>query len=262
VASVGAFGDRPGELALVERVAPRAQFTELRSGPEAGPCLFASIRTQCRGRPATLYLAPYALSLLLCQPPSIASGSAGTCSPTVIGLDTSCVNNSADVFLGEAIGQTFAAAHTQVRRITVWRVAAEDSNVFGIHIFILRTDSLGAPNVSAILLDGPTVVVPYGDGQHHVRFDFMFDPPFTLPSPGTYCFAVQANPCYGFWDLVVDTNNDYGGGSIWYFSRSDCFLRAFPLNHPAADLIFEVEFCDTTTPTRRSSWGQLKAIYR
>ena len=172
------------------------------------------------------------------------------------------MNNSAGVYLGQAIGQTFTANSTLIRRITVWRVAVEDTNVWGIHLFILRTDSLGTPVVRPLLLDGPTLVVPYGDGEHHVRFDFIFDPPFQLPEPGTYCIAVQASPCFGIWDLIVDTNNDYPGGSIWYFSRSDCFLRAFPLNHPATDLIFEMEFCNMVTPTRRTTWGQLKTLYR
>ena len=200
--------------------------------------------------------------MLVCQPEPGPPGLVGSCYPTVIGIDTSCVNNSTGVFLGEAIGQTFKVAELPIRRITVWRVSVEDTNVFGIHLFILRTDSLSRPDVRPLLLDGPTLVVPYGDGEHHVRFDFVFDPPYQLPEPGTYCIALQASPCYGVWDLVADSDGHYPDGSLWHFSRSDCFLRDFPLNHPDADLIFEVEFCNMVTPTRRTTWGQLKTLYR
>ena len=101
------------------------------------------------------------------------------------------------------------------------------------------------------------VFAPYGDGEHHVRFDFLFDPPFSLPAVGAYCFALQASPCYGFWDLVTDTNNDYSGGNRWQFGRSDCCLRPFPQKCPVSDLILEI-----VTPTKKTTWGHLKAIYR
>jgi hypothetical protein len=117
--------------------------------------------------------------------------------------------------------------------------------------------------VSAVVLNGPTIAVPYGDGEHHVRFDFLFDPPFSLPAVGTYCFALQASPCFGFWDLVADDlKDDYHGGSMWAFGRSDCYLRPFPQQFPVTDLIFEIEFCDAVTPTKKTTWGHLKAIYR
>ena len=172
------------------------------------------------------------------------------------------MNNSTSVYLGQAVGQPFKAADLPIRRITVWRPAVDDTNLFGIHLFLLRTDSLGAPDVRPLLLDGPRLVVPYGDGQHHVRFDFMFDPPYQLPGPGTYCLALQASPCYGVWNLVADSDDHYPDGSLWHFSRSDCFLRDFPQNYPGADLIFEVEYCDMVTPTRGTTWGKLKVHYR
>ena len=75
-------------------------------------------------------------------------------------------------------------------------------------------------------------------------------------------FALQASPCYGFWDLVTDTNNDYSGGNRWQFGRSDCYLRPFPQRFPVSDLIFEIEFCDMVTPAKKPTWGHLKAIYR
>ena len=208
-----------------------------------------------------LALAAYTLSLLVYQPALVPPGPVGSCYPSVIGLDTSCVNNSAGAYLGEAIGQTFTATSTLIRRITVWRVAYQANYQTGVHLFILNTDSLGAPDVRPRLLDGP-VVTALGDGEHPVRIDFLFDPPFQLPGPGIYCIALQASPCSGIWDLVADSDGHYPDGSFWGFSRSDCFLRDFPQNYPGADLIFEVEFCDMVTPTRGTTWGELKVHYR
>lgn len=204
-------------------------------------------------------------SILVCQPLSAPQGE-GSCQILAAGIDTSCFNNTDGVFLGEGLGQTFMSLSQDIRRITVWREAQEDTNVIGIHLFIVGTDSLGAPDVSVTLLNGPSLVVPYGDGVHPIRFDFAFNPPFHLPKMGTYCFAMLANPCWGTWDLECDASSsgsgDYPGGCLWLFGRSDCYLRPYPLQHPSADLIFEIDFCQATTPVISRSWGQIKSIYR
>jgi hypothetical protein len=203
-----------------------------------------------------------ALVLSTCGPPALPDGSLPACEPVAVGLDTSCANTSAPLFLGGAIGETFLARDTLISSVTVWRVAAQDTNGIGIHLFILETDSTGAPNPSAVLLNGPTVRVLYGDGIHPIRFDFMFDPPFALPRPGTYGIVVQGNPCYGTVNLIADDRDDYSDGSVWFFGRSDCYLRSFPKNYPGADLIFTIVFCSTATPARPSTWGEIKARYR
>jgi hypothetical protein len=188
--------------------------------------------------------------------------------PVVVGVDTSCANSYTSVFLGEARGQTFAAASLNIRRISVWRVAWEDTNVIGMHIFIMGVDPFGNPDpINALLLNGPVVTVPYGNGHGPVRFDFVFDPPFHLPQSGTYCFALNASPCWGDWDiLAADTRSpyiNYPGGNLWAFGRTDfCDLRPYPLGVANADLVFEMEFCNTTTPTRSATWGELKVLYR
>jgi hypothetical protein len=206
--------------------------------------------------------------LMLCQPVSGPSQASGSCVPVVVGVDTSCANTYADVFLGEAIGQTFAAASLDIRRITVWRAAWEDTNLIGMHLFITGLDPLGNPDpINAMLLNGPTVTVPYGNGTGPVRFDFVFDPPFHLPSLGTYCFALNANPCSGEWNILAADNRapyiNYPYGYVWSFGRiGNCTLRPYPLGLPNGDLVFEMEFCNTTTPTRSATWGELKVLYR
>jgi hypothetical protein len=207
--------------------------------------------------------------LALCQPVSSPSQPQASCSPVVVGVDTSCANGYSSVFLGEARGQTFASVSLDLRRLTVWRVAWEDTNVYGMHLFIMGVDPLGNPDpLNAMLLNGPIVSVPYGHGVGPVRFDFVFDPPFHLPQPGTYCFALQADPCFGFWDILASGSRspyiDYPGGNLWAFGRSDCpaYLRPYPLGVPDADLVFEMEFCGVATPTRSNSWGELKVLYR
>jgi hypothetical protein len=89
-----------------------------------------------------------------------------------------------------------------------------------------------------------------------------------LPRPGHYEFAVQPAPpsCDFGACLLGDTRDPYPGGGAWEHHRSllevDCPLEFVRPPILGEDLIFEVEFCDTTTPVRRSSWGNLKTRYR
>lgn len=192
-------------------------------------------------------LAAVATVLALCQPPT-ASISDATCPVTVAGLDTSCANNYTSVYFGETSLQTFRAPQRAIRKITVWRAASQDSSLIGINLRVLATDGTGFPLVSAVVLDGHTQVVPYGDGVHPVRFDFLFDPPALLPSPGTYCLALQADPCWGSWTLLVadrskSPTTDYPDGSLWFTGKYGCPDIRPPVQFPQGDLIFQVEFC-------------------
>ena len=193
-------------------------------------------------------------------------GASAQCLYTEIGIPPDSSNNSGSVFLGEALGQTFYAEHTLIESITVWRVAWEGNSVYGMRIFVVPTDSLGHPDVASMLLAGPSVFHTDGDGVHPTAFEFVFDPPLRLPKIDYYEFAVQSDPCYGLWDILgVSGEDDYPNGVLWSHSRSiddPCPLRKRPERLPAADLCFRIRYCDGVTPTKKSSWGQLKVLYR
>jgi hypothetical protein len=193
-------------------------------------------------------------------PPALAQ-----CSLLEIGVPPDSANSSGSPIFGEALGQTFQADQRLIESITVWRTYGEANYIWGIHLFIMPTDSLGNPDVSHMLLDGPTLVHADGDGIHPTPFEFVFDPPFQLPKPGLYEFAVQSDPCEGIWD-ILDTNVDhYPQGCLWLHGHSinpGCPLRINPGRYSDADLCFRVRFCDATTPIKKASWGQIKSIYR
>lgn len=189
------------------------------------------------------------------------------CLPMEIGVDPSLGESHADVRLGEAVGQSFYAETLQIESITVWRDANQDTNQFGMHIFVTKTDSLGQPDVLRVLASGPEVFHPFGDGVHPTEFRFVFDPPLRLPEAGNYYFAIQSVPCWGFWQILATGLDRYPNGHVWLNGKNDeCnsgpYLRPFPLRYPDADLCFRIRYCDGTTPTKHHSWGQLKVLYR
>jgi hypothetical protein len=191
------------------------------------------------------------------------AGSATVCQTHSIGVDTSKANGLDGPILGEAAGQVFLATDTLISTITVWRIASEDTNYTGWHLFITRADSLGVPVPNSILLDGPTVVNPYGDGVHPIPMRFVFDPPYALPRRGHYYFAIQARPCDGFFNMELNGTNAYPDGSAWLNGRTSiCHLRNFPEQFSQVDMVFTIEFCDLATPATRESWGNVKARYR
>jgi hypothetical protein len=188
-----------------------------------------------------------------------------TCEPTIVGVDTSLANGQNALSLGDAIGQTFVAPETTITSITVWRPAPSDTIYAGLHLFLLSADSLGHPNVSNILLDGPTVYNFYSDGVHPVPYKFSFNPPIVLPSPGNYHFAIQTVPCNGFFFFSLNSANAYPNGGTWWYNQNmftACHLRPNPEDNGPVDLVFEVEFCGPTTAVLRPSWGRIKATYR
>jgi hypothetical protein len=192
---------------------------------------------------------------------------AESCTIVSVGLDTSQANNSGGAFLGEAPGQTFLARDTLIRSLTVWRVASEDTNLFGMHLYITDTDSTGMPLTDHVVLDGPTLYNPYGDGIHPIPFQWVFDPPTALPARGQYAFFLQMSPCVlGYFDLIARESDEdlYADGHFWWTDRSlTCALRQSLNSNPRADMIFKVEFCRTgIVPVRRKSWGEIKTMYR
>jgi hypothetical protein len=188
---------------------------------------------------------------------------ADACSPHIVGSDTSSSIGPQALIFGADIGETFEATDTLIESITVWRPAAEDTSFVGLELFIVGTDSLGHPNVSDMLLQNKVAYNYYGDGVHDIPITFTFDPPFALPSPGKYEFAVQLVPCSAIEDVQVSGSDVYPGGDIWLHGRAPCgVLRADPLEGPNLDMIFSIVFCDHPVGTRTETWGSVKARYR
>ena len=188
------------------------------------------------------------------------------CRSITIGLDTTRADQvGASTTFGEAVGQTFFAPATALHSISVWRVAEQDSYPSGLRLYVCNVDSTGMPLTQSLLFPARMLTLPFGDGIHPQEFRYVFDPPAVLPAVGRYCFFIQAYPCLYWSDLLVDAHDGYIDGSFWRTGRSieGCdVLREFPSNSSSLDLIFTVEFCDQTTPVRRSSWGAIKRLYR
>jgi len=191
------------------------------------------------------------------------------CASESIGVDTSLANNSGDVLLGEAIGQTFVVVDTLLSSLSVWRVADECQNfLIGIHLYITKTDSGGTPVTPDIVLDGPTLVIPNGDCIHPIKFEWNFDPPLALPGPGTYAFFLQvpSSQCPSYFNLLAHTGTPdaYTGGHGWLTGRTDfCDLAQGIVSVPDGDYVFTAVFCNMhVTPTVHRSWGDIKVFYR
>lgn len=194
---------------------------------------------------------------------------ADTCEVVAVGVDTSLASSTGTFGLicGEAFGETFVAADTLIRSVAVWRAAAQTPYGGYLKLWITETDSSGVPQVDRKLLDGPAITVPFGDGVHPIKMEWIFDPPFALPRRGTYFFTVQ-DWCGGHWGLLRTDSKVYGGGSAWKsgrtcFDEGGCYLWRTP--NPSflgVDLVFTIEFCQMPTPVSPVSWGRLKVIYR
>jgi hypothetical protein len=167
------------------------------------------------------------------------------------------------VELGEAWGQMFTASDTLITSVTVWRVpqqAASDSS--DMHFWLTQVDTTSGDPQAVLIQYGPTLNITTPDTSRPTRIQYVFDPPISLPRPGKYVFWIQA--CAGYFDLLIDPNNDYRGGHLWESYRS--YLEGCPLAgwQPfAEDLAFQVVFCRrSVTPTFHETWGRLKLRYR
>jgi hypothetical protein len=192
---------------------------------------------------------------------------ADPCVVVGIGVDTSRAGPTSYVGVrcGAAPGETFVATDTLIHSIAVWRPAVETPYGGHFKLWITGVDSLGAPQIEQVVLEGPVITVPFGDGVHPIKMEYLFDPPFALPRPGKYYFAVQ-DYCGGHWDLLISTDDAYMGGNLWRSGIScfsGCYLGREPDGFPTYDLVFTIEFCrNVITPVSTSSWGKLKATYR
>jgi len=184
------------------------------------------------------------------------------------GLDTTFWDSAAGTQLGEAVGQTFLARDTLITRLTVWRYP-NIPNVLGAHLFITGVDTTRTPprpNTGDILLNGPTLHIYNSDppGQL-IELSFVIDPPLALPRPGLYAFFLQTEDCnQGQFLILASDQNPYPYGNYWGTGRVDypCYLRAVDGGSDPYDLIFDIEYCRPATPVRKTSWGELKTIYR
>jgi hypothetical protein len=183
------------------------------------------------------------------------------------GVDTSRGRGAESAYLGHVPGQTFFAADTVITSLTVWRAGAFAGFTDPMKLRLVAVDASGTPIPNQTELDGPEIIVTSADFQHPTEVRFDLDPPMLLPERGEYAFFVGPS-CEGSFDLLVDPDNGYAGGSEWWTGTRlptipSCYLRAQPQGNPGTDLIFGIEFCgDTMTATRRASWGQVKTIYR
>jgi len=193
----------------------------------------------------------------------VARAAHGDCVPDSAGVDTSLATYSSDINRGQALGETFFAPDTIVTSVTLWRIPPEHANPSSLKFWITEVDSAEVPHTHLVVYEGPMISVVSPDSTRPTRLDFTFDPPIVLPRVASYCLWAQ-EICAGYADLVIDTNDGYAAGSLWKTGISNfegCILRDFPAPLPA-DLVFTVRFCAPPTPTRATTWGQLKVRYR
>ncbi len=186
------------------------------------------------------------------------------CTIVSIGSDTSQADNYVGVLCGEAPGETFLALDTLISSVAVWRPAVETPYGGGFKLWITDVDSAQVPRTDRVVLEGPVITVPFGDGIHPIQMQYSFDPPFPLPHQGYYFFAVQ-DYCGGHFDFLTCTSDVYPDGMAWRTGRScfsGCYLRPSPDRLISNDLVFTIEFCKTVVATHRLGWGRLKVIYR
>src|SRR5207247_9059972 len=94
-----------------------------------------------------------------------------------------------------------------------------------------------------------------------------FGHPLALPRQDEFAMFFQAEDCWPGepWRLLVDEHNHYPEGIHWVTGRAtnSCYLRDVAGGADNTDLIFRIDFCSTaSTPVRRTSWGDVKVIYR
>jgi len=200
----------------------------------------------------------------LLAPLTASAGPLGNCPVDSVGVDTSKATEGGEIVLGMAWGESFTASDTLIHSVTVWRIAPEYNDSSSVKFWITEVDSSGTPHTHLVVYDGPTIFVVSPDSTRPTKIEFDFDPPIALPRPSQYCFWIQ-EICSGYADLLIDKNDDYPGGHLWHTFRSDfdgCILRDYPEAFPSYDLVFTLTFCGRSTPTRTTTWGQLKRLYR
>ena len=207
------------------------------------------------------------LVLTMDRPTDAASGTAPVCSPVRVGLDTTQANTYLVFYTGRSYGQTFTTGDTLIESITSWRGSPTPVDNTPLRLFITEVDSAGKPDVFHIVNSSAVIVVPPGDSVHATPGVFAFSPPLALPHRGMFCFVVHDDLyCSDAEPLLGSTLDPYPNGRAWKFTADAyCENLGPPFGGQGGetdDMIFAIEFCDTSTPTLRRTWGELKALYR
>ncbi len=190
------------------------------------------------------------------------------CSPTVLAVDTSYADTTGEVFVvarfGRSHGQVFEAPDTLIESVTAWLLPQETSTYNLIKFFLAPVDSTGMPVPFTILYDGPINREQVASGENPIPIRFTFDPPIALPRPGKYCFALKQYTCDSAFRLRAKISNPYPDGMAWDIGNTwNCVGVGVARNEdPNLDLVFAISFCDTGTPARPKTWGELKVRYR
>jgi hypothetical protein len=149
--------------------------------------------------------------------------------------------------------------------MTFWRPPTDRSTI-GAHLFVVSADTTSLspprpprPDVSKVLLDGPTLTVYDSDPPGQViEMRYPINPPLVLPRPGYYAWLLQPENCNQgeSWNIAADYANPYPDGVYWLSGRVEgtCYLRGYAGWEDSTDLLFKIDFCtDSATLVLRRS---------
>ncbi len=233
---------------------------------------FARVRglahAACDGAAKDLCLGMFlALVAVLGSAATAWAASPASCTPVTFAIDTSYADTTgeayASAFWGRSYGQVFSAQDTLIASVTFWLPPRDLTTSESVQFFLAPVDSTGRPVPFTSLYEGPVSNVHVSNGTDPVPVRFFFDPPLALPHPGKYCVAFHSS-CPGAFSLLARLSNPYPDGMAWLIGATwNCVgLGAARNEDPNADLNLAIGFCQTTTPVRRRSWGDLKTHYR
>lgn len=168
---------------------------------------------------------------------------AGTCPQQVsVAVDTSSADTLAFTFRCRGFGQTFVAADTLIRSISVWVPPLSPESYDIANLFITEAVN-DTPDVDHLIYSGPPVVRPNPDPALTTEFRFDLDPPVALPHTGAFFFDVQAD-YYSAFPMLASNADPYPQGMGWETGPLMCSRPGAPrvfIPHP--DLAFKVVFC-------------------
>ena len=209
------------------------------------------------------------LALLVLAAPGWVSvcASRDNCMGAHAGNPLSNANTTTPVYFGRAADQVFLAEGRNITSITVWKSPTSGSLQTLVGIYVCATETLDTGTRSlatrGILRTGP--VLEYSVAHDApVPLVFEFDPPIVLPHGGNFAFAIRdEKDCFGILALEAAPVDSYKGGDLWTTGPlASCAYGAFPgFPVAAADLCFEIEYCDEVG-ARSASWGVIRALYR
>lgn len=179
------------------------------------------------------------------------------------GPDTLDIGGSRPFGLDRGLAQSFDAADTLVRAISVWLPGYYRRLPFPLHLYVTRADRAGRPLLEAVIADGGTSREGAGRGMGPARFTFAFSPPLSLPEPGAYAFVLMPDEC-GVAALLTTAGDAMPRGALWEIGRRDCIERPATVRSEIGgrDLVHEIEFCDRGTGVHGRTWGEIKTRYR